>query len=183
MREPAAHRIRPGRETDLPGLRALERAAGEIFREVGMDSVADDEPPTLSELRRYLRHDGLRVAEGGDGPTAAYALLEPVDDCLHVEQLAVHPDHARRGVGRALLDDAARRAAADGYCALTLTAFAGVPWNAPYYERCGFRRLADADLTPGLRAIRAREADAGLDRWPRVCMRRDLAETVPAPAK
>jgi hypothetical protein len=49
-----------------------------------------------------------------------------------------------------------------------------VPWNAPYYERLGFRRLADADLTPGLREIRAEEAAHGLDGWPRLAMRRDL---------
>ena len=65
--------------------------------------------------------------------------------------------------------------AATGVPALTLTTFTDVPWNAPYYVRCGFRILADAQLTPGLRAIRDREAAHGLDRWPRVCMRRDLA--------
>jgi hypothetical protein len=55
-----------------------------------------------------------------------------------------------------------------------LTTFTDVPWNAPYYQRLGFRRLSDDKLTPGLRAIRAREAAIGLDRWPRCCMRRDL---------
>jgi hypothetical protein len=49
-----------------------------------------------------------------------------------------------------------------------------VPWNAPYYARLGFRILDDAEVTPGLRAIRQREAEIGLDRWPRVCMRRDV---------
>jgi hypothetical protein len=49
-----------------------------------------------------------------------------------------------------------------------------VPWNGPYYARCGFVTLDDSDVTPGLRAIRRREAAHGLDRWPRVCMRRDL---------
>ncbi|WP_411757210.1 hypothetical protein [Streptomyces venezuelae] len=58
--------------------------------------------------------------------------------------------------------------------ALTLTTFADVPWNAPYYARIGFRPLADAELTPALRTIRAHEAELGLDRWPRLCMRRDL---------
>jgi hypothetical protein len=54
-----------------------------------------------------------------------------------------------------------------------LTTFASVPWNAPYYSRCGFRILDDAELTPGLRAIRQREAELDLDKWLRVCMRRD----------
>jgi len=65
------------------------------------------------------------------------------------------------------------QAAADGLPALTLTTFAQVPWNAPYYARCGFRILGDAEVTAGLRAIRRREAEMGVDRWPRVCMRRD----------
>jgi N-acetylglutamate synthase-like GNAT family acetyltransferase len=98
----------------------------------------------------------------------------PVDGCLHVEQLSTAPAAARRGLGRALLDHAAGLAKAGGVPALTLTTFADVPWNGPYYERCGFRVLADDELTPGLREIRAHEIAFGLDRWPRVCMRRDL---------
>jgi GNAT superfamily N-acetyltransferase len=89
-------------------------------------------------------------------------------------EVTVCPGSARRGLGRALLDRAANRAVADGLPALTLTTFAHVPWNAPYCARCGFRVLDDAEITPGLQAIREREAAMGLDRWPRACMRRDL---------
>jgi GNAT superfamily N-acetyltransferase len=152
--------------------------AGEAFRVLGMDAVADDEPPNLEELGCYLHAGGLWVArQTADPGPVAYALLQRVDGCLHVEQVSVHPDSARRGIGRALLDHAAACATAAGLQALTLTTFAEVPWNAPYYERCGFRQIAEHEQTPGLRALRAHEAAAGLDRWPRVCMRRDL----PAP--
>ncbi|MFD9264082.1 GNAT family N-acetyltransferase, partial [Streptomyces sp. NPDC059538] len=84
------------------------------------------------------------------------------------------PDRARRGLGRGLMEHLAEFAARGGVPALTLTTFTEVPWNAPYYVRCGFRLLDDAGLTPGLREIRDREAAHGLDRWPRACMRRDL---------
>lgn len=47
----------------------------------------------------------------------------------------------------------------------SLTTFGHVPWNAPYYARWRFRVLDDAELAPGLRAIRQREAALGLDRW------------------
>ena len=86
----------------------------------------------------------------------------------------MHSTFAGLGVGRSLLEHLAVRAAADGVRSLTLTTFAQVPWNAPYYARCGFWRLTPAELLPGLRAIREREAARGLDRWPRVCMRRDI---------
>jgi GNAT superfamily N-acetyltransferase len=101
-----------------------------------------------------------------------YLIGEPVDGALHVEQVSVHPGFSRRGVGRTLLAYAADRARDEGLTALTLTTFTEVPWNAPYYTRLGFRVLDEAELTPGLRRIRAHEAELGLDAWPRVCMRR-----------
>ena len=86
----------------------------------------------------------------------------------------MHPVAARRGISRRLLDHAATYATARGASALTLTTFAEVPWNAPYYARCGFRVVPDSDLSPGLSDIRAREIAHGLYRWPRVTMRRPL---------
>lgn len=167
-------RIREAGENELPALQDIERAAGCWFRDVGMPEIADDEPPTVDELATYRRAGRAWVAVDVTDRPVAYLIADMVDGNVHVEQVSVHPDSARHGVGRSLLDHVAARAAADGVPALTLTTFAEVPWNAPYYERCGFRRLDDAELTSGLRAIRRREAAHGLDRWPRVCMRRDL---------
>jgi ribosomal protein S18 acetylase RimI-like enzyme len=167
-------RIRAASAAELPALRDIERAAGEAFRGIGMPEIADDEPFSLDELAAYRQAGRAWVAVGQNGRLVAYLVADLVDGNLHVEQVSVHPDSGRRGVGRKMLGYAAGRAAAGGRPALTLTAFTDVPWNAPYYERCGFRRLAEAEITPGLRQVRRREAAHGLDRWPRVCMRRDL---------
>ncbi|MGP3988310.1 GNAT family N-acetyltransferase [Streptomyces sp. 3N207] len=169
--------IRAGTARELGRLQEIERAAGRWFRDLGMDEIADDEPPSTECLREFAEAGGLWVAtDATDGPPVAYVLTEPVDGCLHIEQLSVHPDRARRGIGRALLDHLTARAAADRMPALTLTTFTDVPWNAPYYARLGFRTLAAHELGPELREIRVRETKAGLDRWPRVCMRREVDE-------
>jgi ribosomal protein S18 acetylase RimI-like enzyme len=115
----------------------------------------------------------VALVDGDDVP-AAYLVAEPVDDFLHVEQVSVHPRAARRRLGRSLIDHLAGVAREDGVPALTLTTFAEVPWNAPYYERLGFRVVPDAELTPGLRRIVDAEGAIGLHRWPRVVMRRDV---------
>ncbi|HEY2671539.1 MAG TPA: GNAT family N-acetyltransferase [Rugosimonospora sp.] len=167
-------RIRPAAVEELDVLRDIETAAGECFRDVGMPQIADDEPFPLDVLAGYQRAGRSWVAVDGTDRPIAYLLTDPVDGNVHVEQVSVHPDHARRGVGRSLLDHAADRAAADGVRALTLTAFTEVPWNAPYYLRCGFRVVHESEWPPGLRAVREREAAHGLGRWPRVVMRRDL---------
>jgi GNAT superfamily N-acetyltransferase len=166
--------IRAVRFGELPLLREIERAAGECFRDIGMPEIADDEPPAPQELARHLRAGLVWVAVDEHDAPVGCRVAAPVDGDLHVEQVSVHPDSARRGIGRALIDHLADRAAARGVPALTLTTFTEVPWNAPYCARCGFRPLRERELGPGLREIRRREAAHGLDRWPRVCMRREL---------
>lgn len=166
--------IRAVRTSELLVLQAIERAAGQPFADIGMAEIARSEPYPLPVLAASEQAGLLWVtADEADEPVA-YLMASVVDGCLHIDQVSVHPGSARRRLGRALLEHAAGRAAADGLAALTLTTFASVPWNAPYYRRCGFRVLDDEELTSGLRAIRHDEAELGLDRWPRVCMRRDL---------
>jgi GNAT superfamily N-acetyltransferase len=162
--------IRNARPDDLQHLRDLERAAGEPFRDIGMSAVADDEPPTLDALASFQR-DGRAwvVTDAADKPVA-YLLLEVVDGNAHIEQVSVDPSHARRGLGKALLDTASVWADQHGLLALTLMTYVEVPWNAPYYRRLGFEVLADDRMTSGLRCIREQEAARGLARWPRVTM-------------
>ncbi|GAA1029283.1 GNAT family N-acetyltransferase [Virgisporangium ochraceum] len=182
--------IRPATADDLPVLRDVERAAGEAFRQFGMPEIADDEPLPLDVLDAYRRagrawvavdevgaepaaaHVGAEPAAAHVGPPVAYLIADVVDGCLHIEQVSVHPRAARQGIGRRLIEHAALYARQHGLAGLTLTTFADVPWNAPYYERCGFRVVPDEELTPGLRAVRRNEAAHGLDRWPRVVMHR-----------
>ncbi|MGW1226388.1 GNAT family N-acetyltransferase [Streptomyces sp. NPDC002530] len=198
--------IRTARSTELPLLQDIERAAGEAFRALGMAAVADDAPPPLDLLDAYRADGRARVVTGDDDRPLGYLLVDRVDGCAHVEQVSVHPSAAGRGLGRALVDDAERWAVREGLAALTLTTFRDVPWNAPYYARLGFRvldgsgpdrpdgtgpnpldgldsrggvdrpRPNESGLTDGLHAIRAEEARHGLDRWPRVCMRRDVPQ-------
>ncbi|MFD5556958.1 GNAT family N-acetyltransferase [Streptomyces sp. NPDC127068] len=171
----AAFAVRPVRTEELPRLQEVERAAGRAFADIGMPEIAEDEPPPLAELTRFAALGTCWVAVSREtGTVVAYLLAEPVDDALHIEQVSVHPEAARRGVGRMLLEHAAARADAVGARALTLTTFTEVPWNAPYYVRIGFRVLDENELTPGLREVREREAAHGLDRWPRAVLRRSV---------
>ena len=139
-----------------------------------MPEIADDAPFTIAELTAYQEAGRAWVTAAPDKPPVAYLVADPVDGNLHIEQVSVHADYAHRGLGRALIEHSASVARAASQPALTLTTFTEVPWNAPYYQRLGFRPLAESEVTPGLRAIRRHEAAHGLDRWPRVSMRRDL---------
>lgn len=169
---------RPASAGDVPHLREIEVSAGEVFREIGMESVARDAPPPTEAYLDAAARRQLWVLDDEATSTSevpvAYLWAFAMDSALHIEQVSVAATHARRGLGRLLIEHIVGIAREGGALALTLTTFARVPWNAPYYERIGFRILPESEWTPSLRAVRRAEAAHGLDAWPRVCMRRDL---------
>jgi GNAT superfamily N-acetyltransferase len=166
--------IRLARSDDLPALIDVEREAGTLFHDVEMAAIAEDDPGSVAELAVYQSAGRAWVSvDAGDRPVA-YLIAEVVDGCAHIEQVSVRPSHARRGLGRALIETLAEWAVSRGLTALTLTTFENVPWNAPYYERLRFRVIPDAEIGDGLRSIRRAEAARGLDAGPRVAMIRPL---------
>jgi GNAT superfamily N-acetyltransferase len=163
--------IRAAREDDLVLLVEIERAAGESFRSLGMDFVADDDPGSVAQLAPYVDAGRAFVFVDADDRPVAYLLLDVIDGAVHVEQVSVHPGQARQGIGRALIERAVAWGRDCGLTTLTLTTYVDVPWNGPYYQRLGFSYVPTAEETPGLRVIRESERASGLDKWRRACMR------------
>jgi ribosomal protein S18 acetylase RimI-like enzyme len=163
-------RLRPAHPDEIETLRALERTSAQRF--VGlMDALAADDPTPAAVLAARITNGGLSVA--ADGETAAgFVMFRPVEDRAYVEQIDVLPAFAGRRIGATLLDAVADQARAAGLTGLSLSTFREVPWNAPYYRRLGF--VAVADLTPGMRAIRAEHVARGLDEDARVFMVREI---------
>lgn len=161
-------RIRAATSADLEVLPEIEVAAGELFREIGMDDIADHAPPAVDELAAA---SAILVAEV-DGVVVGYARIDLVDDQAHLEQLSVLPDHGGRGIGTALLEAVCDWARARGDAAVTLTTFRSVAFNAPLYAKRGFEEVAEEDWSQGIRALIVEEATHGLDPADRVVMRR-----------
>lgn len=162
--------IRPAEAPDLPLLVEIERRAGRAYAEHGLPEVAADDPGTSEELEPYRAAGAAWVAVDDDDRPVAYILSAEIDDGVHVEQVSVDPAHAGRGIGAALIDHVAGRAAAAGLRAVTLTTFRDIPWNAPYYARLGFSELPEADWGPQLRALVALERHVIPSAAPRVAM-------------
>jgi GNAT superfamily N-acetyltransferase len=167
-------RIRPLGAEELRAVQRIEVAAGRPFAEIGMHEIANDAPPDRTRLETYQAEGRAWVlVDDADAPIG-FVLVDLVDSGAHVEQVSIHPDHARQGLGRSLIDHVAGWARARQLSELTLTTFTDVAWNGPYYERLGFVVVPPVELGPQLRAIREHESSIGLDRWPRTAMRRPL---------
>lgn len=166
--------IRLGRIEDIAPIRAIERAAGQRFVQVGMADIAAHEPIGPEPLGEYVSDGRCWVATDDDAPVG-YAVVDVIDGAAHIEQISVMPSHQGRGYGRALIDVVATWARAHELHALTLTTFDDVPWNRPLYEHLGFRVVPISELSAALTALREEEAGYGLDPEIRVVMRRTIS--------
>jgi GNAT superfamily N-acetyltransferase len=108
------------------------------------------------------------------GQLIGFATCEAFEHELHLWELAVRHEAQGKGAGRAMIGAVVSEARARGLPAVTLTTFREIPWNAPFYARCGFVELTDDQLGPFLTLVREKEVQLGLDVANRCAMRLTL---------
>jgi GNAT superfamily N-acetyltransferase len=176
------YRIVPARRHDLAELSAIELAAARLLTGQAPTSVLE-ETTSASELSDACLHGRLWVALADHVPVGFAHVVVHEPRVAHLEELDVHPEHGRRGLGRRLVSTVCTWAATRGYDAVTLTTFRHVPWNMPFYQRLGFEAIPTEDLSPALQWVVGEEARRGLDPARRVVMRRlcVIEQRTPAP--
>ena len=175
---PATATVRRGFDGPFAELQRVERRAASV-------SSSDDLPPAMRddalpvEAFELARDEGLLWVAEASGEAVGFVLLCRLDGHLHVREMDVVPELARRGIGRALMDAALEHARASGVREITLTTFEHLPWNRRFYERHGFVVVSDADAPPPVvRELRAERA-AGLRRRVAMILRIDTARPAP----
>ena len=126
------------RDVDVPdmevepfdGDRALLRQSFEL---------AEDSGPVLDE---YLGLGSVLVARAGTEIVGHLQLVPVAAAQVELKNIAVRPDQQGRGVGRALVAEAVRRAADDGYAEMIVATAAADIGNLRFYQRVGFRLSA-----------------------------------------
>jgi ribosomal protein S18 acetylase RimI-like enzyme len=141
----AAVRVRPAAATDVAAIVALARAVWQATYPAMISQAQIDhmlaERYAAARIQRELVDAAQvwRIAQAGDGTMLgfAHAILDGVAGKL--DKLYVHPEHQRRGIGAALVEDIAVWARGQGAEKLWLQVNRG---NAPAlraYEKYGFR--------------------------------------------
>jgi GNAT superfamily N-acetyltransferase len=166
--------IRPATPADLPLLAPIERAAAARFADLGIQGEFLERTVAPDELAKAAREGRLWVALSG-GDCVGFALADRREDGrAWLEEMDVHPDCGRRGLGRALLGEVLAWARLAGAEALSLTTFRDVPWNAPFYAAVGFHEVPASHLSSSERAALEAEEAGGLPMGRRLVMRMDL---------
>ncbi|ADF60325.1 GNAT family N-acetyltransferase [Enterobacter cloacae] len=164
--------VRPTRPGDVTALPAIERAAGERFRDYPeLAWLAEGDVISAEQHLDYAERGLSWLALANDQPVG-FILAELHVSSLFIVELSVHLDWQGKGIGRRLIACVADQARKRGLASLTLTTFRDVPWNAPFYARLGFEMITT--LTPELREKREEEMAHGLAYDARCAMRLPL---------
>ncbi|WP_262285556.1 GNAT family N-acetyltransferase [Micromonospora sp. MA102] len=162
-------RIRQAPAEVLASLAELQVAAGQVFRDVGMPEVAQNNVD-MADLEARQAAGQVWIGEY-DGRIAGFVTASVVDGYAHIEQVSCVPDLAGQGIGRRLMEHVEVIGRHRGTSATTLTTFRDVPWNAPYYRRLGYRELSLHEVGPELQDILSAEAAyPGIDATKRCAM-------------
>lgn len=171
----AGFSIRKATHADAEALPAIEQAASEVFAPIpDLAWLAAADNMTVAQHRQFITHGTEWVAVDATGRIVGFLAGERAGEAFHIAELDVLPELHGRGIGRALVETAAREARESGHQALTLTTFRDIAWNAPFYARLGFIEASGEGLGAHLRACLDEERRKGFPMQRRCAMRRIL---------
>lgn len=169
---PAGYALRSARMEDIPAFAAIETAADALFEPTGLlDRVEPGAQVPEEAYRSAIENRLLFLVEAIGRRPVGFALCSARAPDLYLDQIAVDPAHGRKGIGQALIMRVIREAEARQFDSVSLSTFRDVPWNAPYYERFGFRALPRKKLEPWMLELEEIQAET-LDVDKRCFMRR-----------
>ncbi len=138
---------------DAKDVRALQAAAAEkLTDEFGPGFWSSVR--TLQTLRKHIEKERIHLARENGQTCGSFTLNQtkigfyrkawfqkPDDPALYLTDMAIHPDHQRRGLGRAVMAEIERLARKAGCKAVRFDAYDGDVGAGPFYEKCGYSEV------------------------------------------
>lgn len=144
--------LRRATGADADAILALTRAAYADWAAL----IGRDPKPMTADYGRAVRDHHIDLHEI-DGVLIALIELIRHPDHLSIENIAVHPDHHRRGLGGALMDHAETRARDLGHPEIRLYTNAAFASNLAFYARRGFTEYRRAPIDAGGEIVHMRK--------------------------
>lgn len=161
--------VRPVEDDEADLVEGIEEASDRLLEPFGAWPL-----PASNQAAKAAERARTAATLVAGRPPVGFARIEIVDGHSHLGQLSVLPEYGRLGIGTSLVVAACDWARRRGHRLITLTTFADIPFNAPFYRRLGFRQLGEEELGPDLSEVLFDEAD--LERFGR---RITMARTLP----
>ncbi len=139
--------IRQGEPSDVSTIAGCARLAYARY----VSRIGREPAPMNADFAQQIDHGLVHVAESG-GRFAGYVVFFPEHDELMLENVAVLPEFAGRGIGRALIAHAESAARSLGLGAVHLYTNEAMTENLALYPRLGYRET-DRRIEDGFRRV------------------------------
>jgi len=133
-------RIRDAASTERAALEALQRRSSDVWEEYREQLAAH--PDAIELPQHFIESGWVRVAVLNDDVPVGFSVVIPEPGGRHeLDGLFVEPHQMRRGIGRALVEDACQRARNAGGTCLEVT----VGPAERFYAKLGFEVIGTAE--------------------------------------
>ncbi|SZE99447.1 unnamed protein product [Blumeria hordei] len=167
--------IRKGEVSDIPLLRDVERSAGNRYRTVGLDFVAESKyvDPERLECMADANHLWVAVEKNG---LIGFICGEEMDGNFHIVEISVSHEYQGQGIGKGLMTAMLEQITQErSFKSVTLTTYRSLSWNGPWYSRLGFGEVHPRLLGSAYDLIlEIEEARHGFNQQERCLMMKDL---------
>lgn len=137
--------IRPAQATDANALTACIDAAYAQYAE-----RISDMPSVSDGCAEDIANNQVWVAVQSDKVIAGLVLVAG-DGFLKLANLAVHPDHGGKGLGRKLIELSEREAKRQGCAEMRLNTHVDMPENVRLYEHLGWAEVSRSGNTVSMK--------------------------------
>ena len=144
---PTHARIRPAEAgEDEPVTRCVRAAYAKYVERIGREPA-----PMLADYAALIRRGVVYVLAEGD-TVAGVLVVEPVDDAVLVENVAVHPSRQGSGLGHELMRFVEEFAHENGMAKVDLYTNERMTENIAFYKKLGYRDI-DRRLDDGYQRV------------------------------
>lgn len=161
------------KRSHLTEISKIELAAATMFSEEDLPRNLRYKVTHISYLQEAIDQGCLWVALHDNKPVG-FASASTIDGAGYLDEVDVRPEFTREGIGTRLVTAVIDWARSEKFPCLMLITFRHVAWNAPFYEKLGFREMDSTEHGKELSGLIKKERRIGLNVSKRVAMRLDL---------
>lgn len=174
QRLPQGYSLASAATEEIDALIKIDLAAGSLFEGTGLidDSALGDHVPA-DIFEQAIENGNLFTARDRKGMAVGFALTSLRQNTFYLDQISVHPDHGRKGLGRALVRRVVDEARLRHLKSVTLSTFRDLAWNGPFYRRLGFKEVTRKKMEDWMLDLE-KVQEATLDISERCFMRRKV---------
>jgi ribosomal protein S18 acetylase RimI-like enzyme len=156
--------IRYGDLNDLAQVGKIEIAAATLFPENRIPQPHESLPEKvlIEAIKNQLLFCVEKVCVEKEDELVGFASCHIYRKNLHLDEISVHSDHGKQGIGTKLLEKVLEEKQKRQLKACTLTTFEDIPWNAPFYQKHGFEILEEKNVPRHVAAMLREERSLGL---------------------